>query len=224
MAEFSTIQTLNNVTPVYGYWLADAGHPLANQFFDLTEPITYPFRLSSHEEAEIKELIRGLKHKVFYVTCFYDLDEEARTTLCQLLAKVRQAALDKCPVSNKRIPTYTGYRHYKNNQLSKEKLQKRLFFLHLAKQIVAGCETTGSVALKYNIDKTNVAIWLSIFLTHGEEAFYAPEPQYSKEDEELIASKHLKNGNSVALTCAQALLFSRKRLHNMLRRYRLSHQ
>lgn len=209
MVSVSDIQT---ISPCSAYWLANTGNNDLNVCFDITDPNTYPFEVGYDFDQEVRRLIYKVHYKEVRLKCIMD---DSYYALDKLVQFVRDHVRDKFDLE-KKMPVRVPLMRIANpGPIPKSLLQKRLFFLYIAKQVAHGLTTPGEAARQYGIDKVNIWIWTNIYLNYGEDSFFRSEPTFTPEKEEEIIRKHYENKYTVAYTCSRIRLFSRTRLKNM---------
>lgn len=215
---FNNCEPLIDVTPAEGYWLADLPAPYNTAYFDISNRKSFPIELPPEVSREICNNITGLHTRSILIKA---IDKNNLYNLQIILSALRNLCIQKLNL-HKEIPkAEKGIQSCftRAGIPSRDKLSQRLFFLYVAKQVVSGKESFSSIASKFNLDKVNVRIWTSIYLTHGEDVFLNGNPMLTDERRAYIAQSHLKNKQSVVFTCASNLIFSRRRLKNILRRH-----
>ena len=216
--EIST-KDFRNYTPCAGYWLADSGSPYADCFFDLTKPDEFPFELTNEEKWAFRSLLKDTHYLSVPIKCFNIGPGFRSSKIEPLLEFVRRKAQDNLDINKLPVPVSS----FTRSEITDPRLlQKRLFFLHIAKKVVAGLETYSSAAAKYGIDKVNIKIWVSMYLSYGEKIFYLRDARLTPQEEAAIVKKHLDNGDSVVFTCTDNFIFSSNRFRNIFRRHRPS--
>ena len=213
----STTNELKNFAYCKGYWLADSRDFIPNKYFDIKDPSTYPVKLNSKEYDKLRNMADEIVPTKITVQGVDTADPNNLSNFNELLEKFRNAAIRRYDLG-KRIEVGNAFK-YCGQKVSDANLAKRLFFQYVARQVISGAESVSSAAEKFNVNKKNVEIWVSIMLAYGDHIFLFNGESYSFAQELQIIREHFEQNRSVRHTCTRFLIFTYKRFKKMLRRY-----
>ena len=200
-----------------GYWLADAWNYIADSYFDILDPESYPFQLNDNDLYEIKNIIKKIRISEITIEGIDMHYELHRARVSKLLNEIRNIAMKN--LDAKVTPEIHKKAIHHKEMVPQHKLEKRIFFLYVAKQVVSGAESVASAARKFKVSRVNVAIWVAILLDHGEDVFLHADPFFNPDIERTLVSIYLYEDKSIPSICSRFLIFNRKHLRHMIKRY-----
>lgn len=236
---FLTLQlSLNNIymynhynlkisTPVVGRWLYFPGCDLSFLYsFDITDTSYYPPDAKCCVNVEISQAIEEFKKphspsgfplKPFRGYQVPDTDTIQLKRLHKIVSLLRDAVAAREKLYGRIHTSRESYPLITKELLPPEIIAKRRFFVYVAKHVVFTGMSAGDVAKFFNINKTNVEIWASILLTHGQSAFFRKPMELSPQIESCILFEHNAH-TSVSFTCARHGFVNQNRLKHILER------
>ena len=207
-----------NITPCLGHWLKGLGPKFDNLFFNLKDIENYPFELPNELGSKISQLLYKAGTYNGILQYFSTAGPSSRGFLEEAVTIIRNYIIDNYKTKKNVVRSDYDRSRSSKDHLPKEELERRLFYLHIAKQVVHRSEAPSLLALRYGLDKINVKIWTTIYLTKGESAFFDRGTSYSRDDEKRIIRQHIDSGASIDETCARYLIFTHNRFKHMRRR------
>ena len=216
---------LNSVNPdewtlCVGFWLSQLPFSGAKIKFDITFPDSYPFK--DYDKSELKSLIKKLRIKsvndFFGPISYVDTSTwEKRRDFQDLVYFVRSEYIKKSSYFLK-LPFRVLPR--KSPSPTKAEMKKREFYLNVARSVVFGEDSYSSAAKRFGVEKSNVCIWVNLFLTHGEDIFRHSRPKLQNNRAINCAYYHLAYKRTIAETASWYLIFSHNQIKHYIRRYR----
>lgn len=203
---------------VNAYWLHGIAEPFGSMFFNIADVNNYPFAMADWQRHEMARLAANVRYRDVTIRVVDTEDLASSRNFNDLLTMVRQCVSEQIGVDSG-VP----YKHEvslptSSSPLTPDVIQKRLFFLYIAKRIVAGLDTPASAARRFGVSKINARIWSSILLTHGEDSFFEYEPVFHREKQREIVDQYRNFRCNAVYACSQLRFFSYARLKYLLRR------
>ena len=222
---------LDSSTPLRGRWLFDAGSDFSPFIFDITDPLTYPPGLSSASIFGLSRAIHEFRNPPlgyagkcgsYREALVLDSDVDQLRRLFNIVKILRNhvAEFEKrthlISMSNMCFPFVSS------ESLPLDLIAKRKVFVRFVKDIVFAGRDVDNMADMGKVSKTNLLIWVSIYLTHGSWCFFQKPMDLPAVTETAIAINHFNSGSSPVLTCARYCIMDLNRLKRILRRYHQS--
>lgn len=217
-----------NTTPLKARWLHGLDTDLTLYKFDITNPDWYPpiikFCSSDQLKKAIFEFRNPLSSSGSYRTVFKghevnDSDTKQLLLLKNIVTIVRDQVIkyfklcDKANTSLESCPLITS------ETLPDDVCEKRQLMLNLAKSVLFFKKSPDEIVKAYDVNKTNLDIWVNIYLTHGPAAFFKKARPLTPEIEKIIVKDHFNRRASTVFTCARHCFFDQNRLKRMIKRY-----
>ena len=220
------MSSIAKFTFLRGHWLFDAGSDFYLYVFDISRPECYPPEIKSCVSSSLEEAVYRFRHpdsldrENFSDYKVANNDTKSLNRLHNIVACLRENVARKyrlqniMPLPSRSVPLLSS------TPLPKD--SARLIPLYIARSVVFEGRSIDSLAESFQVSKTNIRIWVSIYLTHGSQVFYLKERELDPIGEAVLVHNHIHTGKSVVLTCSSFCIFDKKRLQRIIRRQRLN--
>ena len=217
-----------NQTPLRGKWLYDVNLIYTTQIFDITDPDTYPREIFITDRHLLEQAIAEFHDthdylgrpltKIIESELIPD-DSILIPPLFKIVKFVRKCAarsLNHWVIQN-------GYKQMnpflEDQPIPKEEIEKRRFFLRLAREVIFRKESPNALGKWYNINPTNILIWVHMFLNHGPSCFFQKSISFPRELEWVIPYNYYAYKTTIPHICSWYGIMNEKSLNRMLKRY-----
>lgn len=223
----TTSDRLSQFTPIRGRWFFDGPTEYSWLKIDLTDPSSFHPDLSSNLPLGYFEAVDKFRApdpfsgKKSYDEYWVPNSDTYRIGLLRnILTLLRDHLATKFNLYKFINPSLYCTPWVTDERVPDSLVPKRQFFLDRAREVVFSYVDVDEWAKMWKINKTNLLIWTSTYLTHGPDVFFLKSRDMIPQVESVIAMEHHRLGGSYVLTGARHAILDTNRIKRILHRAR----